>query len=154
MRGALGQLRTEGLENQPAQRVARLPSFAAHGGQTTGGRSGPAGGMRWKRDLEVAQNGSMVTRETLRLRKAEILKLAERHGARNIRVFGSVARGENREDSDIDLLVDLEEGRNLFDLGGFLMDLRDLLGPRVDLVAARSLHRYIRERVLAEAAPF
>ncbi|MEK7408070.1 MAG: nucleotidyltransferase family protein [Acidobacteriota bacterium] len=153
MSGALGHLRAEGLEHQPAQRVVRLPSFPAYGGQTTGGRPGPAGGMRWKWGREVTHNGAMVTLETLRLRKPEILNLAERHGARNIRVFGSVARGENREDSDIDFLVDLEEGRNLFDLGGFLMDLRDLLGPRVDLVTARSLHRYIRERVLAEAAP-
>jgi predicted nucleotidyltransferase len=95
----------------------------------------------------------MVTLETLRLRKPEILKVAEQYGGRNIRVFGSVARGESREDSDIDLLVDLDEGRNLFDLGGLLMDLKDLLGPRVDLVTARTLHRYIRERVLAEATP-
>ncbi|MBI3697389.1 MAG: nucleotidyltransferase family protein [Acidobacteria bacterium] len=95
----------------------------------------------------------MVTLDTLRRRKGEILRLAEQHGARNIRVFGSVARGDNREDSDIDFLVDLEEGRNLFDLGGLLMDLRDLLGPRVDLVTTRTLHRYIRDHVLAEAMP-
>jgi predicted nucleotidyltransferase len=101
----------------------------------------------------MAQNRDMVTLETLRLRKPEILKLAEQHGTRNIRVFGSVARGDSREDSDIDFLVDLEEGRNLFDLGGFLMDLKDLLGPHVDLVTTRTLHRYIRERVLAEATP-
>src|SRR6266446_7027151 len=96
----------------------------------------------------------MVTLETLRVEKrSEILRLAELHGCRNVRVFGSVATGENRAASDIDFLVDLDEGRNLFDLGGFLADLQDVLASNVDLVEARCLHPYIRDRVLAEALP-
>jgi len=95
----------------------------------------------------------MITLETLRNeKKADILHLAERHGARNIRVFGSVARGDNVEDSDVDFLVDMDKGRTLFDLAGFVADLQDLLGVNVDVVTPGGL-RYIRERVMAEARP-
>lgn len=94
----------------------------------------------------------MVTLDTLRReKKAEILNLAGMHGCRNIRVFGSVATGENRPDSDVDILVDLDSGRTIFDLAGFLGDLRDLLGIEVDVVESRSIHPYIRNRVLAES---
>jgi len=92
----------------------------------------------------------MITLEALRDARPAILEIAERYGARNIRVFGSVARGDNRDDSDVDFLVDLDKGRTLFDLGGLLMDLRDLLGVEVDVVTPGGLH-YIRDRVLAEA---
>lgn len=96
----------------------------------------------------------MVTLEGLRSeKKDEILRLAGLHGCRNVRVFGSVATGENRSDSDIDFLVDLDSGRNIFDLGGFLADLKDLLGMPVDVVESRCIHSYIRERVLTEAVP-
>lgn len=84
-------------------------------------------------------------------KRAEILRLAELHGCRNVRVFGSVATGENRAGSDIDFLVDMEAGRTIFDLARFLGDLRELLGAEVDVVESRSVHPYIRERVLAEA---
>ncbi len=80
-----------------------------------------------------------------------ILRLARLHGCSNIRVFGSVATGESRESSDVDFLVDLDEGRNLFDLGGLLADLKDELHREVDVVEARCVHPYIRERVLGEA---
>jgi len=94
----------------------------------------------------------MVTLDTLRREKrAEILRLAELHGCHNVRVFGSVATGENRPDSDIDFLVDLESGRTVFDLAGFLGDLRGLLEAEIDVVESRSIHPYIRARVLAEA---
>jgi predicted nucleotidyltransferase len=94
----------------------------------------------------------MVTLDTLRReKKAEILRLAGLHGCRNVRVFGSVATGESRPDSDADFLVDLESGSTLFDLAGFLSDVRDLLGAEVDVVESRSIHPYIRSRVLAEA---
>jgi uncharacterized protein len=94
----------------------------------------------------------MVTLETLRREKrAEILRLAELHGCHNVRVFGSVATGENRPDSDIDFLVDLESGRTVFDLAGLLGDLRGLLGAEIDVVESRSIHPYIRDRVFAEA---
>ena len=95
----------------------------------------------------------MVTLNTLRGEKrAEILRVAEVHGARNIRVFGSVVRGDNRADSDVDLLVEFEEGKTLFDLIGLKLDLQNLLGATVDVVTPNSL-RYIRDRVLAEALP-
>jgi len=95
-----------------------------------------------------------VTLETLQLEKRfAILALARLHGASNLRVFGSVARRESRPGSDIDFLIDLEAGRDLFDLGGLQADLRDLLGTSVDLVESSCLHPYIRDRVLFEAIP-
>jgi len=95
----------------------------------------------------------MVTLNTLRHEKrAEILRLAETHGARNVRVFGSVVRADNCEDSDVDLLVEFDRGKTLFDLIGLKLDLEDLLGVSVDVVTPNSL-RYIRDRVLAEALP-
>lgn len=95
----------------------------------------------------------MITLSTLRQEKrAEILRLAETHGARNVRVFGSIVRGDNREDSDVDLLVEFESGKTLFDLVGLKLDLENLLGARVDVVTPNSL-RYVRDRVLAEALP-
>ncbi|OGK87803.1 MAG: nucleotidyltransferase [Candidatus Rokubacteria bacterium GWC2_70_16] len=91
--------------------------------------------------------------ELLRARRAEILALAARRGARNIRVFGSVARGSADEGSDIDLLVDMEPGRSLLDLGGLWSDLNELLGIKVDVVTDNGLRESIRERVLREAVP-
>ena len=94
----------------------------------------------------------MLTLDTLRHEKrAEILRLAEMHGCHNVRIFGSVATGESRPDSDIDFLVDIESGRTVFDLGALLSDLRALLGTEIDVVESRSIHPYIRDRVLAEA---
>ncbi len=84
-------------------------------------------------------------------KKKEIREIAAKHGARNVRVFGSVARGEARPDSDVDFLVDMEPGRTLLDLGGLLMDLRDLLGREVDVVTEHGLKPRIRDRVLKEA---
>ena len=84
-------------------------------------------------------------------KREEVLRIAERHGARNVRVFGSVARGEAMPDSDVDFLVDMEPGRSLLDLGGLLMDLQELLGRRVDVVTERGLRDRVRQRVLREA---
>lgn len=95
----------------------------------------------------------MTMMEALVERRSEILAVAERYGARNLRVFGSVARGESDERSDIDLLVDMEPGRSLFDLGGLVMDLRSLLGRSVDVVTERGLRERIRERVMRDAIP-
>lgn len=90
----------------------------------------------------------MVTLSALQGEKrAAIMQLAARHGARNVR---SVARGENRETSDLDLLAEFDEGRTLFDLIAFWLDLGDLLGTNVDVVTPAGL-RYIRESVLADA---
>ena len=89
--------------------------------------------------------------DTLRNKRNDVLLIAKKHGATNIRIFGSVARGEADEKSDIDFLVDMEPGRSLFDLGGLLMDLRELLGMEVDVVTERGLKQRIRERILREA---
>jgi uncharacterized protein len=94
-----------------------------------------------------------VRLEELRGRRAEILRLATLHGATNVRVFGSVARGEADERSDVDFLVDMRSGRSLLDLGGFLEDLRELLSRPVDVVTERGLKARIRDRVLREAVP-
>jgi uncharacterized protein len=95
----------------------------------------------------------MSLSELLQEKREDILRIATRRGASNIRIFGSIARGEADSKSDIDLLVDLEPGRSLFDLGGLLMDLQDLLGHKVDVVTERGLRERIRERVLKEAIP-
>lgn len=81
----------------------------------------------------------------------EVVAIADHYGARNVRLFGSVARGDADAESDIDLLVDLEPGRSLFDLGGLQMDLQELLGCRVDVVTEAGLRPRLRERVLREA---
>ena len=95
----------------------------------------------------------MVADLNLRVHRDEVLRIAARHGAYNVRVFGSFARGQADADSDVDLLVDLERGRSLFDLGGLLMDLQELLGRQVDVVTANGLRDRIRDRVLREAIP-
>ncbi len=91
--------------------------------------------------------------EELRNRRDEILQVATRHGARHVRIFGSVARDDADEKSDVDFLVDMEKGRSLLDLGGLLMDLQTLLGRRVDVVTEKGLRERIRSRVLREAVP-
>lgn len=93
----------------------------------------------------------MDLRDVITRKKDEIAKIAAIHGARNIRVFGSVARGEADEKSDIDFLVEMEPGRSLLDLGGLLMDLQEVLGRDVDVVTERGLNPRIRDRVLREA---
>lgn len=95
----------------------------------------------------------MTGTDLLRRHRAEVLRLAAKHGATEVRVFGSVARGDADEASDIDILVRLAPGRSLFDLGGLLVDLEDLLGRRVDVVTERGLRPRIRDRVLREAVP-
>ncbi len=95
----------------------------------------------------------MALEQLLKEKREEILRIAAKHGARNVRVFGSVARGEAEEQSDIDFLVEMEPGRSLFDLGGLQYELEHLLGCPVDVVTERGLKARIRERVLREAAP-
>ncbi|MBN1322421.1 MAG: nucleotidyltransferase family protein [Methanotrichaceae archaeon] len=89
----------------------------------------------------------------LKSRREDILRIAARHGARNVRVFGSVARGEADEKSDIDLLVEFEPGRSLLDHAGLWLELQELLGCKVDVVSDRGIKPRIRERVLREAVP-
>jgi predicted nucleotidyltransferase len=95
----------------------------------------------------------MTLQELRTTRRDEILRVAARRGARNIRVFGSVARGERDASSDIDFLVDMEPDRSLFDLSGLLIDLEAVLHTEVDVVTERGLRTRIRERVLREAVP-
>jgi uncharacterized protein len=83
--------------------------------------------------------------------REEILKIAAKYGAYNLRVFGSVARGEAREDSDVDFLVEMETGRNLLDRIGLKQDLEELLQREVDVAKASNLHEVIRDKVLLEA---
>ena len=89
--------------------------------------------------------------QQLRDKKVEILTIAESHGAHNIRVFGSVGRGEETGQSDIDFLVDFEPGRSLLDHVALIQDLETLLNCRVDVVTEPGLHWYIREQVKREA---
>jgi predicted nucleotidyltransferase len=95
----------------------------------------------------------MTIEELLKEKREEILCIAAKHGARNVRVFGSVARGEADQISDVDFLVEMEPGRSLLDLGGLQMELEMLLGCRVDVVTVRGLKERVRERVLREAVP-
>jgi predicted nucleotidyltransferase len=96
----------------------------------------------------------MVTLDTLRVeRRNEIRRLAERRGAHSVRVFGSVARGDATEDSDLDLLVAWEPGRSLLDHAGLVQDLQELLGIRVHVGTEKSLHWYVRDKILREATP-
>lgn len=88
---------------------------------------------------------------TIRTHRQAILQLAREHGAQNVRIFGSAARDEDTSDSDLDVLVDMEEGRSLLDHVALKQDLEDLLGCTVDVVTEASLHPQIRERVLRDA---
>ena len=91
--------------------------------------------------------------EVISNQKEQVLALAAKYGASNVRIFCSVALGTADADSDIDFLVDMEKGRSLFDLGGLLMELQELLGRKVDVVTENGLHWYIKEKVLSEAKP-
>ncbi len=93
----------------------------------------------------------MSLNELLQTKREDILRTAAKYGAYNVRVFGSVARGEADEQSDIDLLVDMEKGRSLLDLAGLLIELEEMLGHDVDVVTEKGLRERIREHVLKEA---
>ena len=88
---------------------------------------------------------------TIDRNREEILRIAAHHGARNVRVFGSVARGEDRSDSDLDLLVEMEDERSLLDLVGLEQDLEALLQRKVDVLTDESIHPALRQRITAEA---
>jgi predicted nucleotidyltransferase len=83
--------------------------------------------------------------------REDIGRIAAAHGARNVRVFGSVARGESSGSSDLDLLVEMSEGRSLLDLVALGADLEEVFGVAVDVVTEKSISPYFRDRVLAEA---
>lgn len=94
-----------------------------------------------------------MTLNDLRKQSEHIKIIAQKHGAGNIRVFGSISRGEEGPDSDIDFLVDFEEDRSLFDLVGLKLELEELLGHKVDLVTERAMHHLISAKVKEEAVP-
>jgi uncharacterized protein len=95
----------------------------------------------------------MSINELLKEKRGDILRLAGKYGASNVRVFGSVVRGEAGPESDIDFLVDMEPGRTLFDLGGLLYELRELLGISVDVVPSKGLRENVRSNIIKEAVP-
>jgi predicted nucleotidyltransferase len=86
-------------------------------------------------------------------KRHDILRIEAQYGARNLRVFGSVARGDDREQSDVDLLVDMAPDRSLLDVAGLGQDLEELLDRKVDVSTTASLHSAIRDRLLADSRP-
>jgi predicted nucleotidyltransferase len=102
--------------------------------------------------VEDDPDGPPPTLAELTARRDELLAVARRHGARNLRVVGSVARGDADHESDVDFLVDLDAGRSLLDVSGLVIDLEDLLGCRVQVIREAGLRRpEVRQRLLAEA---
>jgi predicted nucleotidyltransferase len=95
----------------------------------------------------------MITRESLLHRRNDILRIARQYGASDVRVFGSVARGDEKADSDLDLIVHFEPGRSLFDHGGLVMDLCELLGIQVDVIDDGGMRPNFRDHVMKEAIP-
>jgi hypothetical protein len=95
----------------------------------------------------------MITRETLTRRREAILRIARRYGAHDVRLFGSVARGDATASSDVDLIVRFDPDRSLFDHGGLIADLEELLGAKVDVVSEGGMRERFRKRVLEEAVP-
>lgn len=93
----------------------------------------------------------MKPSEALAAHRDKLLAIAAGHGASNLRVFGSVAKGADKEGSDIDLLVDVPQGTSLFDLVGLQQDFEDALGMKVDLLTEPELHPLIKDRILTEA---
>lgn len=95
----------------------------------------------------------MALANFLQNKRNEILAISKKHGAFNLRIFGSVVRGEYDDLSDIDILVDVVTGTSLFDLGGLSVELENLLGRKVDIVTERGLRTRIRDKILKEAKP-
>ena len=95
----------------------------------------------------------MEIAQLLKEKREEILRLAAKHGASNVRVFGSVARGEAGPDSDVDFLVEVDAKRSILDMGRLQMELQELLDTKVDLVEPDALHWLIKDNILKEAVP-
>ena len=95
----------------------------------------------------------MLTLEQLRAKRQALIALADRYKAENLRVFGSVARGEESENSDVDILVHFRQGASLFDLMDLKEDAEELLGLEVDIISDRGLSPYLANRILSEARP-
>lgn len=93
----------------------------------------------------------MTMEMLLKEKRREILRIAQEHGAHNVRVFGSVVRGGAGPDSDVDFLVEFDKERSLLDQVGLIQDLEEYLGQKVDVVTPNALHWYIKDRILADA---
>jgi predicted nucleotidyltransferase/DNA-binding XRE family transcriptional regulator len=136
--------------------IARLERGEVAPSITTLSRLADALGIQF----EVAPRSGIIIRDTLptlslsslRARRNELLAIAARHGARNVRVFGSVARGDARPDSDVDFMVELEPGRTVLDLSDLILDLEDTLGRKVDVVEVRRPSR-AAEGIRHESVP-
>jgi hypothetical protein len=95
----------------------------------------------------------MITKEAIHGKREAILEIARRYGAHDVRIFGSVARGDATEDSDLDIIVRFDPGRSLLDHGGLIMDLRELLGVKVDVIDEDGMRERFRRHALKEAIP-
>jgi uncharacterized protein len=95
----------------------------------------------------------MAVSNLIEKKRDEIIRIAAKHGADNVRLFGSAARGEAGPSSDVDFLVEMKRDHSPWFPAGLTLDLEDLLGCRVHVVTPQALHPYIRERILKEAAP-
>lgn len=111
----------------------------------------PKGALRTAYDVRMVAKPHRSSSVLASGERQNINRIAATHGARNVRVFGSVGRGESSDSSDLDLLVEMSEGRSLFDLVALGADLEEALGVAVDVVTEKSLSPYLRDRVLAEA---
>ena len=101
----------------------------------------------------VTSEAPLEVTQLLQERREDILRITDRHGASNVRVFGSVSRGEGGPDSDVDILVDVGPKPSPWFPAGLVLGLEDLLGRRVDVATPNALHWFIRDRVLSEAKP-
>lgn len=107
--------------------------------------------VTWR--FETCQNCAMLPSQALASKREQVLTLAAAQGARGVRVFGSVAKGLDKEGSDLDLLVDLPPGTSLLRIVGLKLDIEDALGVKVDLCTESELHPDLKTRILAEALP-
>ncbi|MGK7939604.1 MAG: nucleotidyltransferase family protein [Crocosphaera sp.] len=96
---------------------------------------------------------SKIIPQHIQEKRQEIIKIATKYGASNIRIFGSVARGEATENSDIDFLMDIESGHSLLHRISLIQELEDLLKCKVDVAKPQQLHEIIKEQVLQESIP-
>ena len=142
-RGVAADVRARG-EERKAEALDRLISLAEDALQVKVGKTSGA--------PPVDRLAIPPTLNTLRARRDEILRIAAAAGAHNVRVFGSVVRGDATPESDIDFLVDLDPGRTLFDLSGLILDLEDALGRKVDVIEIQQPSR-VGDKILRQAIP-
>jgi uncharacterized protein len=114
----------------------------------------PALTGHWRGWVRVDYRGQVMSQlEAIRARREAILRLARNYGIRRVRLFGSVARGEDRPESDVDVLIEFDPGRSLLDQVGFRQDLEELLGRRIDVVSEGGISPYLEATILREAVP-